>query len=112
MTVFRNYEEFKSKIESCGIKAVEVEYAKDAPVPNLVYFRSADNSIYADGAPIIVMTEIAVELYTAKSDNKSEKIFESWLRENEISYQKTERVWLTTEKWYQTVYEFELIFDE
>ena len=112
MTVFRIYEEFKSKIESCGIKAVEVEYAKDAPVPNLVYFRSADNSIYADSVPIIVKTAIAVELYTGKTDNKSERLFEHWLRENEIKYQKTERVWLTTEKWYQTVYEFELIFDE
>ena len=112
MTVFHNYEEFKSKIESCGIRAVEVEYAKDAPVPNLVYFRSADNSIYADGEPVIVLTSIVVELYTNKNDNKSEKLFEHWLRENEIKYQKTERVWLTNEKWYQTIYEFELIFDE
>lgn len=110
--VFRSYKDFKSKIESCGIKAVEAEYAKETPVPNIVYFRSADNSIYADGVPIIVKTAIAVELYTSKNDNKSERLFEHWLCESETSYQKTERVWLTTEKWYQTVYEFELIFDE
>lgn len=112
MTVFRKYEDFKIKIENCGIKAVEAEYAKGTPVPNIVYFRSADNSIYADSVPVIVKTAIAVELYTGKTDNKSERIFEHWLCENEIKYQKTERVWLTTEKWYQTVYEFELIFDE
>ncbi len=110
--VFRKYEDFKTAIEGCGITAKEAEYAKAKPTPNLVYFRSADNSIYADGIPVIIKTQIAVELYTERNDNTSEKVFESWLRKNKIKFKKTERAWITNENWYQTLYEFELMFDE
>ncbi len=110
--VFRNYAEFKTAIENGGITAKEAEYAKAIATPNLVYFRSADNSIYANGIPVIIKTQIVVELYTEKNDNASEKTFEKWLRDKDIRYHKAERVWITNENWYQTIYEFELMFDE
>ena len=110
--VFRKYEDFKTAIDGCGITAKEAEYAKAKATPNLVYFRSADSSIYADGIPVIIKTQIAVELYTERNDNASEKVLECWLRKNQIKFKKTERVWLTTENCYQTLYEFELMFNE
>lgn len=112
MTVFHNYEEFKNKISDCGIKAFEAEYAKGQAAPNIVYFRTTDNSIYANGVPVITTTHIVIELYTDRTDNDSERLFENWLCENDTGFIKTERVWLTTENWYQTVYEFDVIFDE
>lgn len=110
--MFCNYEEFKTGISNSGITAKEAEFSKSIGTPNLVFFRAENVTVYANGKPVLVQTRIVVELYTEKNDNKSEKNFEHWLCENEIEYQKTERVWLTTEKWYQTIYEIWLIFDE
>lgn len=111
-TVFRDYEEFKERILNCSIKAVEAESAKGQPAPNMVFFRSADRSLYADGVPVIVKTLIVVELYTERNDTASECYMERWFFDNKIDAVKTERVWLTSENWYQTIYQFELIFDE
>lgn len=107
---FKNYKDFKESIKNCGIPVTEAEYKKSIPTPYACYFRSAENCIYANGVPIITKTQIAVELYTDKSDLLSEFQLEEWFRKNHIIAKKTDRVFVTTENYYETVYEFEVIF--
>lgn len=110
--MFKNYEEFKTEIKKGDIPAFEAETAKGKGTPNIVFFRSSDNSIYADGIPVIVKPVIVIELYTERNDNESEKTLEKWFKDHNIKYRKTERAWITSENWYQTLYEFELMLCE
>lgn len=110
--IFRSYEEFKEYIKNSGITVAEAEFKKSVTTPYACYFRSAEESIYANGVPVITKTQIAVELYTDKSDLSSEAQLEEWFRENGIIAKKTERAFIAAENYYETVYEFEVIFDE
>ena len=112
MMEFKNYQEFKNVIKNCNITATEAEYSKSVDTPFICYFRLGEDNIYSDGIPIVTKTQIIVELYTEKSDTNSEKQLEQWFFNNDISSKKRERVFITSEKFYQTVYEFELIFYE
>lgn len=108
--LFSSYEEFKKAIKNSGITVAEAEFKKSVTTPYACYFRSAEESIYANGVPVITITKIAVELYTDKSDLTSEAQLEEWFRENHIIAKKTDRAFVTTENYYETVYEFEVIF--
>lgn len=108
--IYKDYEAFKSAIESCGITAAEAEFKKSVHVPYLCYFRSAEKPITADGKPVLIRTEMAVEIYTAKNDTATERLFEQWLADQRINAVKTERVYVQSESYYETVYEFEVIF--
>ena len=108
--IFRSYEEFKETIKNSGITVAEAEFKKPVTTPYACYFRSAEESIFANGVPVIRKTQIAVELYTDKSDLTSEVQREEWLRENGIIAKKAERAFITSENYYETVYEFEVIF--
>ncbi len=107
---FHSYSDFKTAIKNCGIPIAEAEYKKSVSTPYACYFRSAEDSIYADGIPVITKTKIAVELYTEKSDILSESKLESWFILNGINAKKTERAFVESENYYETIYEFELIF--
>lgn len=108
--LFSSYEEFKKAIINSGITVAEAEFKKSVTTPYACYFRSAEESIYANGVPVITKTQIAVELYTDKSDLSSEFQLEEWFRENGIIAKKTERAFNTVTNYYETVYEFEVIF--
>ena len=108
--IYKDYEAFKSAIEACGIPAAEAEFKKSVHVPYLCYFRSAEKPITADGKVILARTEMAVEVYTAKNDTKTEQLFEQWLANQRINAAKTDRVFVQSESYYETVYEFEVVF--
>ena len=109
---FRKYEEFTTEIQKYKIPMAEAEFAKSVNTPYGCYFRSADDVIHANGEPIYSITTIVVELYTERDDNQSERDFEQWLKDKDISFRKTERAYIESEKYYQTIYEIELMFDE
>ena len=108
--VYRDYDAFKRAIESCGITAAEADFKKSVHTPYLCYFRSSERTVGADGKPIYTITNMAVEVYTAKNDTATEQTFEAWLISQGIYAEKTERVFVQSENYYETVYEFEVIF--
>lgn len=108
--IYSDYSAFKTAIESCGITAAEAEFKKSTNTPYLCFFRSSEHTIDADGKPAYVITNMAVELYTAKSDVTTEAIFEAWLRAQGINAEKTERAFVQSENYYETVYEFGVVF--
>ena len=109
---FRNYEEFTTEIQKYKIPMAEAEFAKSVDPPYGCYFRSNNEVIHANGEPIYSITTIVVELYTERDDNQSERDFEQWLKDKDISFRKTERAYIESEHYYQTIYEMEMIFDE
>lgn len=109
--LFSSYEEFKEAIKNSGITVAEAEFKKSVTTPYACYFRSAEESIYANGVPVITKTQIAVEFYTDKNDIISESQLEAWFRLHGIRANKTERAFNTSQSYYETVYEFEVIFD-
>lgn len=108
--IYSDYSAFKTAIESCGITAAEAEFKKSTNTPYLCYFRSNERTIDVDGKPAYVITNMSVELYTAKSDVTTEATFEAWLRSQGINAEKTERAFVQSESYYETVYEFEVVF--
>ena len=108
--IYSDYSAFKTAIESCGITAAEAEFKKAVNTPYLCYFRSSEYAIDADGKAVLVFTKMAVELYTAKNDTTTEATFEAWLRSQGINAEKTERAFVQSENYYETVYEFEVVF--
>ena len=45
-----------------------------------------------------------------KNDTTTEATFEAWLRAQGINAAKTERAFVQSENYYETVYEFEVVF--
>lgn len=56
--------------------------------------------------------EYTIELYEYKPDLKTEKLIEERLDELGQPYVKQSRIWIESEQWYQTVYEFSLTTKE
>lgn len=108
--IYSDYSAFKTAIESCGITAAEAEFKKSVGTPYLCYSRSNEITFDADGKPAFVITNMAVELYTAKNDVTTEATFEAWLESQGINAEKTERAFVQSESYYETVYEFEVVF--
>lgn len=91
---FKNYTDLKERFKSCAIPAAEGDFVKPVNCPYITYFKTEDMGINADGKTVITFgSKISVELYTKKSDDMSERIFERWLQENEIAWSKTDRAW-------------------
>ena len=110
--MFKTYDDFKNAVKCNGIVTAEAEFTKSQNTPFLVYFRSGNNNICADGKVVVEIPTITAELYTDKNDNESETKFENWLKENIGAYEKTERIWISEEKFYLTEYKFEIILND
>lgn len=107
--MIRNFEKFKELAIDSKIPFKEAEYNKSVNPPFAVYFRTEERGIYADSQLVESVVSVVIELYTSKADEKSEKVFEKWLANNEIPTKKTRRTWITEEKFYCTIYEAEMI---
>lgn len=109
---YKNYDEFCKAIKGCGFKTKEAEYANSTKPPMVVHLRDTDNYISADCEQIYVSTIVIVELYTEKDNFADERKLEKWFRDNGIYFLKSEREYISSERWYVTRYEIEIELDE
>lgn len=107
--LIHNYADVEALMNTCGFPRQEGDFRKSVECPYVAWFRSAEEAIFADGAPVYARIKMAVELYTNKGDIFSEVKLESWFRSNDIIYDKSERVFISDQNYYETVYEFELV---
>ena len=109
------FDVFKTEIKSADYPVREAEFPKARTKeqaikpPFICFFRGADKSIYVGGKPVIYREELTIELYTERDDTTSEKVLETFLREKDIPFKKTERAWITSEKFYVSIYKCELL---
>lgn len=109
---YKNYSEFCKAIKGCGIKTKEAEYASAVKPPMIVHLRNNDNYISGDSQQIYLSTVVNIELYTEKDNFVDERKLEKWFKDNGVYSVKTEREFLSDERFYVTRYEIELELDE
>lgn len=107
--LIHDYADVEALMNTCGFPRQEGDFRKSVQCPYVAWFRSKELAIRADGKTAFTLIDMAVELYTNKGDTASETTLESWFRSNDIIYDKSERVFISDQNYYETVYEFELI---
>ena len=107
--LIHDYADIEALMNTCGFPHQEGDFRKSVQCPYVAWFRSKERAEGADGKAVFTRVEMAVELYTNKGDTTSEATLESWFRSNDIIYDKSERVFISDQNYYETVYEFELI---
>jgi hypothetical protein len=98
--------DIKKLLESTGMKVIKVMFIKPPQLPYLIYLESISKQ-GSDYKNNISDRNITVELYSNKIDEASEKLVEDLLDDNFIEYLKS-RIWVDSEKLFQTIYEFSL----
>lgn len=107
--LIHDYADAETLMNTCGLPHQEGDYRKPVECPYVAWFRSSEEAFFANGVAVYARIKMTVELYTNKGDTASETTLESWFRSNDIIYDKSERVFISDQNYYETVYEFELI---
>lgn len=96
----------KEMLEQSGLKVAENCFLKPPTPPYIVFL---EDSNYSGGDKKICIFEraITVELYSLKINREKESDIEKILTENFIEFRKN-RTWIESEKFFQTVYDFNL----
>jgi hypothetical protein len=95
----------KTWLETTGLKVAEERFLRPPALPYIVFTES--RKIYgADNKNKIASRNISIELYSEKIDTASENCVESLL--NGIDYNK-DRIWIQSDLFFQTIYDFELV---
>lgn len=96
----------KSWLETTGMPAAEDRFLKPPALPYIV-FTEINTVSGADDKNFIAGRQISAELYSDKIDVTAEQSIENLLNAKGIHYSKS-RMWVGTEMFFQTVYDFDL----
>lgn len=99
--------DIKTWLESTGYNTTEERFSKPPALPYIVFIEDI-NVRGGDNENCIEERKINVELYSDKINKVAEKAIEDLLNEKSIEYKK-ERIWIDTENFFQTVYDFNFI---
>lgn len=96
----------KEMLEETGLKVSENCFLRAPELPYIVFL---ENSSYsgADNKICLLERDITVELYSSKINREKESELEKILITNSIEFSKN-RTWIDSEKFYQTIYDFNL----
>ncbi|QXE19999.1 hypothetical protein [Clostridium sp. 001] len=99
--------DIKNWFQTTELKVANELFLKPPPLPYIVFTESGDVG-GADEKNCIANRAISIELYSERIDYVSESKIEALLNEKAISYKK-DRTWIDSEKFFQTVYDFDLL---
>lgn len=99
--------DIKSWLETTNMKVEEERFLKPPALPYIL-FNDNSNISGADDKNCIANRQITIELYSSRINNTAESLIETLLNEKNINYSK-DRIWIQTEMYFQTVYDFELV---
>lgn len=97
----------KAWLEDTGMKVEEEQFPKPPPLPYILFNEDIDVS-GADNKNCIANRNVTIELYSGKIDKIAESKIEVLLNKKSIQYKKN-REWIDSERFFQTIYDFELI---
>ena len=106
------YEEIFTMIQQIGIPAVYNHWpdnTQKAP-PFICFYYPSSESFFADNLNYCKIENLYIELYTANKDFDAEKQVEAVLRENSLTYSRSE-TYLNSEKLYMELYTMEVYID-
>lgn len=99
--------EIKKWLSSVGIRAEEGRSLKPLPFPYVVFFDDY-NVRGADLKNFIREHSVMLELYSENISVETEKKLEALLDTEAFEYKKN-RIWINSERMYETIYEFDYI---
>ena len=94
-------------LETTGLKVAEERFLKPPPTPFIIFMEGAQGG-GGDIKNNIADRDVSIELYASKVDHVSENLIETLLNEKGINYKK-DRMWLDTEMWFETTYDFNFV---
>lgn len=97
----------KKLLETTGMKVAETCFLKPPTLPYII-FNDNIKVTGTDKKNCIANRDINIELYSSRIDREKEELIEILLNKNSIEYEKN-RVWIDSEGFFQTVYDFFLI---
>jgi hypothetical protein len=98
--------DIKSWLELTEMKVAETCFLKPPALPYII-FTDDIKSGGADNKTCLVDRSITVEMYSERINKDKESIIESLLNEKTIEFKKR-RTWIDSEKFFQTVYDFNI----
>lgn len=99
--------DIKTWLETTGMKAAEERFLKPPALPYIEFLEDTDVS-GADNKNCIANRKVTTELYSGIINREAEQKIEDLLNVKAIEYKK-ERTWIDSEKFFQTVYDFNLL---
>jgi hypothetical protein len=96
------------ELAKTGIPAIDnAEFSEtEFRTPYLLYLKPSEDTLWADGKPVILRYKITLELYTERDDFKSDNILKKWLIENKLPFKMLDKpAWSTEDQLYVTAYE-------
>lgn len=96
----------KTWLETTGMNVAETSFKISPNLPYIV-FLSDEDSKGADDKICIIERDITVELYSDVIKREKEKLLEDLFKKEKINFRKS-RIWIDSEKIYQTTYDFSL----
>ncbi|MEV2910160.1 hypothetical protein ABNF65_16380 [Paenibacillus larvae] len=104
-----NQKELFTALHSIGLPVAYGEFQSPAPTPPFITYQFVySRDMIADNFNYLEISNIQIELYTAKKEPATEKLVQDKLKELRLPYAKTE-AWLHDEKLRQIIYEIQLI---
>lgn len=93
-------------LKTTGMDVAEQRFLQPPPLPYIVFTEDRDVS-GSDNKNCIADRAITIELYSDKINREAEAKVEALLNEKSIQYKK-ERTWIDSERFFQTMYDFNL----
>ncbi|GAB6169695.1 hypothetical protein JCM1393_21550 [Clostridium carnis] len=96
----------KGLLKMTGLAVAETSFLKAPQLPFIIFLEGIEET-GADIKNNIVERDIIIEFYSARIDKEKEKNIEDLLREKLIKFKK-ERVYVDSQKFFETIYTFSL----
>lgn len=106
-------EELVAMLQKTGIPFAYDHFAEgESPEPPFIcYLLLGSNNFAADGKVYFKINQVRIELYADSMDLAVERKVEAVLDDSGIFYNKSE-VWIQSEKLYEVLYSFEVLFTD
>lgn len=102
--------EFAKILDSSGINFARLVFSSEQKLPYGIYVDRDTDGLFANGKRVAEDLTVIVELYTTNDDLNTEKTLEKAFSDNDISYQKSDRIWFNDEKYMITYYKITLTY--
>ena len=99
--------DIKVWLKTTGMDVAEQRFLQPPALPYIVFVEDSNIS-GADNKNYITDKAITIELYSYKINREAEGKVEALINEKGIQYKK-ERMWIDSERFFQTIYNFNLI---
>lgn len=96
----------KSWLETTGMKVAESCFFKPPSLPYVI-FNDNTKAGGSDDKNCLADRSITVEMYSDCINKEKENLIESLLNEKAIEFKRS-RIWIDSEKFFQTVYDFNI----